>query len=190
MKSIVLEKFVEDHEVDVYPITLSKFLMNKNKILHYFVKAEDPEFKIRGREYKVDHSECEICKTKEVDKVLCRQHTSIQRVLTAPKIMKDLDTGVLFFKNEIFKQVGDKLVVVYCPHTKLLKGDITDEKVRKINTITIQDKEAHLPDYEVVTFKSSDLLSNITKCWFNEHFSILTIPNDTSSSEWALRSNK
>lgn len=190
MNTIVLEKYVEDREVDIYPITLTKFLLNKNRILHYFVKAADSEFKIRGREYKVDHSDCEVCKTKESDGVLCRQHTSIQRVLTAPTVMKDEDTDVYFFKNEIFKKVGDKLVICYCPHTKLLKGDITDEKVRKINTITMQDPDAILPKFNKITFKSSDLLSNITKCWFNDQFSILTIPNDANSSEWGLRSNK
>lgn len=190
MEKVSLENFVEQKEVDLYPITLMKYLLNKKRNLTFFAKAADPEFKIRGREYKIDHSDCEICKQKEVDGVLCRQHTSIERVLKAKKVLRDEDTDVLFYKNEIFKQVGDKLVIVYCPHTKLLRGDITDEKVRKVNPITIIDKDLELPEYETVNFKSSELLNVITKCWFNNDYTILSIPESSAKSDWAITANR
>jgi hypothetical protein len=70
-----------------------------------------------------------------------------------------------------------------------LKGDITDEKVRKVNPITIIDSTIELPEYEVAEFSSTYLLNNISKCWFNDSFSILTIPNNSNGSDWAITSN-
>lgn len=191
MKQVSVEKFIEKLGADIYPITIVKFLLNKRRILSYFSKAADENFEIRVK-YKVDHSDCEICEEKKPDGVLCRQHTSIHRVLSAKRVAFDLDTNVYLYKNEIFRMVGKRLVVVYCPHPKLITGEINDSKVRKINPITIQDPELlELPEYErLCDFISSDLLDQYIRCWFNNEFSLVTIPEDRNGQNWCLVPNR
>jgi hypothetical protein len=191
MEQVSTEKFIERLGVDIYPITIVKFLLNKRRILSYFKKATEENFEIRVK-FKIDHSDCEACKEKEPDGVLCRQHTSIDRVLKTNEVALDLDTNTFFYKNEIFRMVGKRLVVVYCPHPKLITGEITDSKVRKINPITIEDPElTGLPQYEKVKeFISSDLLDQNMRCWFNNEFSIVTLPADRNSQNWCLVPNK
>lgn len=191
MKQVSVEKFIEKLGADVYPITIVKFLLNKRRILSYFSKAADENFEIRVK-YTVDHSDCPICKEKESDGVLCRQHTSIQRVLTAKNVAYDLDTNTFLYKNEIYRMVGNKLVIVYCPHPKLITGEITDSKVRKINPITIEDPQLpELPEYEkLCDFISSDLLDQYIRCWFNNEFSLVTIPEDRNGQNWCLIPNR
>jgi len=188
MQQIVMEKYVEDMETELYPVTLMKYILNKKKIMRYFSNAANPEFKKKS-DITVDHKDCKICKEKEKDGILCRQHTSIHRVLNAKKVAMDTDTGVLFYKNEIYKMSGNNLVLIYCPHTKLLKGDITDEKVRKINPLTISDEKLELPKYEIVEFSSALLMSTMCKCWFNDDYSIVSIPSE-NGADWAITSNK
>lgn len=191
MEQVSTEKFIEKLGLDIYPITIVKFLLNKKRILSYFRKATDENFEIRVK-YTVDHSECEACKEKASSGILCRQHTSIERVLNAQAVGYDLDTNTYFVKNEIFKMVGNKLVIVYCPHPKLITGDITDMKVRKINPITIEDPNlTSLPSYErIQEFLSSELLDQHLRCWFNNEFSLVTIPNDRNGQNWCLVPNK
>ncbi len=191
MKQRSLEQFIEKLDCDVYPITILKFLLNKGKILSYFRKALDPNFRVRMK-YIVDHTDCEQCSEKtETLGVLCRQHTSIQRVLTGNRVAFDLDTNVYFYKNEIFRMVGNKLVIIYCPHPKLIKGPITDLKVRKVNPITVEDPSLEkLPPYKITRqYMSSELMNEYMRCWFNHDFSIITIPNDRNKSNWCLTSN-
>jgi len=185
-----MEKFVEKLECEVYPITFTKFLLNKKRILSYFYKASTPDFKIRGPKYTIDYSDCKVCKTKEGD-MLCRKHTSIDRVLNAENVAYDIDTEIYFYKNEIFKMIGEKLVIIYCPHPKLINGEITDKKVRKINPITIEDPNlTKLKEYKIIKmFNSSELLLQYMKCWFNNEFSLITIPVDYNGSDWCLIAN-
>ena len=190
MEQVSTEKFIAKMGIDVFPITIVKFLLNKKRIQSYFKKAADEKFdKIK---YTIDNSDCKICKEKAADGILCRQHTSIQRVLSAQNVGFDLDTNTYFYKNEIYRMVGKRLVIVYCPHPKLISGEITDSKVRKINPITIEDKNlVQLPPYErVKEFISSDLFDQHLRCWFNNEFSIVTIPNDYNSQNWCLVPNK
>jgi hypothetical protein len=191
MEQVSTEKFIEKLGIDIYPITIVKFLLNKRRILSYFKKATEKNFEIRAK-YFVDHSNCMSCKEKESEGVLCRQHTSINRVLTTNEVAYDLDTNTYFYKNEIFRMVGKKLVIVYCPHPKLITGEITDSKVRKINPITIEDpKLTDLPNYEKIKeFISSLLLDQYMRCWFNNEFSIVTIPVDRNGQNWCLVSNR
>lgn len=191
MEQVSSEKFIEKLSVDIYPITIVKFLLNKRRILSYFKKATEENFEIRVK-FKVDHSDCEVCKEKAPDGVLCRQHTSIDRVLKANSVALDLDTNTYFYKNEIFRMVGKRLVIVYCPHPKLITGEITDSKVRKINPITIEDPDLlELPPYEKIKeFISSDLLDQNMRCWFNNEFSIVTLPADRNGQNWCLVPNK
>lgn len=191
MEQVSTEKFIEKLSVDIYPITIVKFLLNKRRILSYFKKATEENFEIRVK-FKVDHSDCEVCKEKAPDGVLCRQHTSIDRVLKANAVALDLDTNTYFYKNEIFRMVGKRLVIVYCPHPKLITGEISDSKVRKINPITIEDPDLlELPPYEKIKeFISSDLLDQNMRCWFNNEFSIVTLPADRNGQNWCLVPNK
>jgi len=191
MEQVSTEKFIEKLGINVYPITIVKFLLNKRRILSYFKKATDENFEIRMK-YKIDHSDCEICKEKAPEGILCRQHTSIQRVLDGKNVGYDLDTNTYFYQNEIYRMVGSKLVIVYCPHPKLITGEITDSKVRKINPITIEDPAlTELPPYEnIKEFISSDLLDQYLRCWFNNEFSIVTIPKDRNAQNWCLVPNR
>lgn len=191
MEQVSAEKFIEKLGVDVYPITIIKFLLNKKKILNYFKKATEKNFEIRIK-YTTDDSGCKACQEKIADGVLCRQHTSISRILNANNVAYDLDTNTYFYKNEIFRMVGDKLVIVYCPHPKLINGEITDSKVRKINPITMEDEAIQdLPQYQNIReFISSDLLDQYLRCWFNYEFSIVTIPVDRNGQNWCLVPNR
>lgn len=191
MKQLSMEKFIEKIGCEVYPITIIKFLLNKRRIISYFERAADPDFTIRIK-YDINYDQCEVCNSKKDEGILCRQHTSIDRVLTAKKVMYDLDTNIYFFKNEIFRMVGNQMVIVYCPHPKLISGDITDSKVRKVNPITIEDpKLTEIPKYERVNeFISSSLMDQFMKCWFNHEFSIVTIPDDRNKCNWCLVPNK
>ncbi len=191
MKQVSVEKFIEKLGADVYPITIVKFLLNKRRILSYFSKAANENFEMRVK-YTVDHSDCAACEDKKADGILCRQHTSIHRVLTGKRVAYDLDTNVYIYKNEIFRMVGKRLVVVYCPHPKLITGEINDSKVRKINPITIEDPElVELPAYErLCDFISSDLLDQYIRCWFNNEFSLVTIPDDRNGQNWCLIPNR
>lgn len=191
MKQILTEKFLENVEVEVFPVTLVKFLLNKRKILNYFEKALDPNFELKIK-YSVQPDDCQVCESKKHLGMLCRQHTSIHRVINANNLLKDLDTDTFFYKNEIFKMVGKKLVIVYCPHPKLIKGDITDAKVRKINPITIEDPELpELPQYRTVKeFLSTHLMEQHLRCWFNNQFSLVTIPESRNYANFCLVPNQ
>jgi len=191
MEQVSSEKFIEKLGIDIYPITIVKFLLNKKRILSYFRKATEENFEIRMK-YTVDYSNCDACKDKENTGVLCRQHTSVQRVLNADNVGFDLDTNTYFYKNEIYRMVGKRLVIVYCPHPKLISGEITDSKVRKINPITIEDPALQdLPSYsKIKEFISSDLLDQYIRCWFNHEFSLVTIPQDRNGQNWCLVPNR
>jgi len=189
MKIITTEKFVEKLDCNIYPITIIKFLLNKRKIIGYFSKAARDDFHIKGIKYEIDFRNCHVCADK-ID-MLCRQHTSIERVLNANTVAFDLDTNIFFYKNEIFRMVGNRLVIIYCPHPKLIVGKITDEKVRKVIPITIEDpKLDSLPNYKNVRrFLSSELMDQNMKCWFNSEFHLITIPEDRNSSNFCLIPN-
>jgi len=191
MKQVSVEKFIEKLGAQVYPITIVKFLLNKRRILSYFSKAADEAFELRVK-YTVDHTDCPICQEKKSEGVLCRQHTSIDRVLKADNVAYDLDTNVYLYRNEIYRMVGKRLVIVYCPHPKLITGEISDSKTRKINPITIEDPElVELPSYgKICEFISSDLLDQYMRCWFNNEFSLVTIPEDRNGQNWCLVPNK
>ena len=190
MKQVSVEGFIEKLDCEVYPITIVKFLLNKRRILSYFSKAADKNF--RSSEFKVDPEGCEICRDKAPEGLLCRQHTSIQRVVNANNVAFDLDTNTFFFKNEIFRMIGKRLVIVYCPHPKLITGEITDQKARRVKPLTIEDELLeNFPSYEIVReFLSSSLLDQNMRCWFNNEFSIVTLPEDRNWSNWCLVANK
>lgn len=193
MKQISTEKFIEKLGVEVYPITIIKFLLNRRKILSYFNRASSKNFELRGTKYLLDNSNCELCKLKADSGVFCRQHTSIFRVLTGDNVAFDVDTGSYFFKNEIFKKIDNKLVIIYCPHPKLIKiigEELTDANIRKVNPITIEDPKLVMKEYKsIINFSSNDLIDTNMRCWFNDLFSIVTLPENSDGSNWCLIPN-
>ncbi len=190
----ILEKLDLSHSL--YPITLIKLLLNRGRILNFVSKAMSNDFEIKT-EINIDPGGCKICEEKRKENIqLCRQHTSIHRVLeeaTGPDAVVgfDIDTNLYLFKNEIFRMAGDKLVIVYCPHPSLLKnGEYSNSKVRKVVPITIKDETLkELPNYKVSNFISSKLMMDNISCWFNTFCSIVTIPKDTNSTNWCLVPN-
>ncbi len=191
MRKTSTERFLEKFGVGVYPITIVKFLLNKRRILNYFERASEKDFQLKVK-YSVDHSDCELCIQKKPEGILCRQHTSIDRVLNANEVLFDIDTNTYFFKNEIFRMVGNRLVIIYCPHPKLITGEVSDMKARKINPITIEDPDLHgLPQYEgVKEFMSVSLMEQHMTCWFNHEFTIVTLPDSRDKSDWCLIPNR
>jgi hypothetical protein len=135
---------------------------------------------------------CDYCNQKKESGILCRRHTSIDRIINANNVAYDVDSNVYIFKNEIFKDVAGRLVIIYCPHPKLVSGDITDAKVRRITITTIDDTEyKSLPTFKTVfKFDSSDLMNKHVKCWFNKEFSLITLPEDRNSCDWCLKANR
>ena len=190
MRIVSAEQFIEKLGCRVYPITLIKFMLNKRRILRYVASAASDDF--RTAMYKIGPDGCDVCESKKDQNILCRQHTSIHRVLNANTVVFDLDTNLYFYKNEIFRMVGNRLVIVYCPHTKLIIGELTDEKVRKVIPITVEDPMlSTLPDYKnIKKFISTELMYNNMKCWFDREFSIVTLPEDGGSSNWCLITNR
>lgn len=191
MKPISIEKFVERLDCDVYPVTIMKFLLNRRRILSYFAKVANQKVEIGGTRYKLKPDDCKVCESKKDQNMLCRQHTSIDRVMNADKVAFDLDTNTFLFKNEIFRDVGGQLVIFYCPHSKLINGKHSDSKVRRVNITTVEDPEFEgLPGYrEISKFVSSELMEKNMKCWFNSEFSIVTIPEDRNHCNWCLIPN-
>jgi hypothetical protein len=159
--------------------------------MSYFSKAADKDFNPKMT-FDLDYDNCEVCQEKKSEGILCRQHTSVERVLTANGVAFDLDTNTYLYQNEIYRMVGKRLVIVYCPHPKLISGEITDSKVRKVNPITVEDPNLEgLPQYDrICEFLSSTLMDQFLSCWFNNEFSIVTIPADFNGQNWCLFPNR
>ncbi len=202
MRFTSTEKYLEKFHTTVYPITLLKFILNRGQILRYFKKAQSPSF---NKHFSVDSSNCAVCDHKKKDEgVKCRPHTTIERMKEINEgWLYDFDTGVFLYRNEVFKRVKntngkDLLVIVYCPHTKLISGKITDKKVRKLTPLTIKmdyefsfmikHLENEIPiEFSNMGFKtnciSSDALMEETLgCWFNDEFTIVISPDEVDSS--------
>lgn len=181
--------FIIENKSDVYPITLIKFLLNKRKILAYFNNVTRKNFRIKFKQ-TLSPNNCNICKQFDDDK-LCRNHSSIKRVMNADNVLFETSTHIYFYKNEIFKMIDNKLVIIYCPHPKMIPGNIDDEKVRKINPLIVVDPLlTDLPAYKNIhNFNYEEIINDNLKCWFNDNFSIVTIPNNIENHDWCLIPN-
>lgn len=191
MKIVSIEKFIEQVNCDVYPVTIMKFLLNRRRILSYLTKVANKNPKVEDQILKVDSENCEKCKAKKDLGILCRQHTSVQRVLEADNVAFDYDTSIYFYKNEIFKEVDDNLVIFYCPHTKLIRGKINDLKVRKIDALIVPKSiYTEFPNFKSeYKFVTSGFMESNMMSWFNDEFSIVTLPGDISKCNWCLIPN-
>lgn len=192
MNIVSFENFISQLSCEVYPITLLKFMLNKKKLKSLISKLESNNEYNKKLVYKIDNSDCNECKEK-ASGILCRKHTSINRILNADKILYDKFSDFYFYKNEIFKFVNNKLIIIYCPHTKLIQGKLTAAKVRKFSVIIIENiaKESlnvHNPN--IVTFSSNLLFDKYMSCWFDDIFTIVTIPEDKQFSSFCLIPNK
>lgn len=211
MRFTSTEKYLEKYNTTVYPITLLKFIMNRGQILRYFKKAQNPSF---NKHFNIDSSDCAVCDHKRKEEgVKCRPHTTIERMREMNGgWLYDVDTEVFIYRNEVFKRVQnamgeDILIIVYCPHTKLISGKITDKKVRKLTPLTIKmDKEfkrimsnleLQIPesDFSKNCISSDALMEEQLGCWFNDEFTILIRSDDVDGSrahlnqDWCLITN-
>jgi len=191
MRLINIEDFIKKLECDVYPITFIKFVLNKDRILSYFEKASDSGNKIYGVQYSLDKSKCKKCIEKKDLNIPCRQHSSIERVLNSENVAFDLDTGLYFYGNEIFKKLDNgRIVIVFCPHTKLISGQLTNDKVKKVIPITMDIPNVNIPSHKnKKDFSSKELFNLNLKCWFNTELSIITISNNNSELDFCLVPN-
>jgi hypothetical protein len=211
MRFTSTEKYLEKFNTTVYPITLLKFIMNRGQILRYFKKAQNPSF---NKHFNIDSSDCAVCDHKRKEEgVKCRPHTTIERMREMNGgWLYDVDTEVFIYRNEVFKRVQnsqgkDILIIVYCPHTKLISGKITDKKVRKLTPLTIKmDKEfkgimsnleKQIPesDFSKNCISSDALMEEQLGCWFNDEFTIMIRSDDVDGSrthlnqDWCLITN-
>jgi len=176
MNQILIEDFINKLKCDVYPITFIKFIINKDRVLSYFKKASDKNIIIHGIQKSLDKSKCFKCKEKKILNIPCRQHSSIERILTSENVAYDTDNGLYFYRNEIFKKLHNgRIVIVFCPHTKLISGQLTTDKIKKVIPITVEIPNISLPNYKnKLQFSSKQLFDLNLKCWFNNEFSIIT----------------
>ena len=176
------EEFLNNFGVDVYAITMVKFILCYDWLKNCFTRENKLKFTI-------DNSNCDICA--KSSQGLCRQHRSIQRVLNCsnPLYIKDMDCYL--YRNEIFKKVGNKIIIVYCSHTKLIKDGISENKVKKVMPITLQLQEnENLPEFKpAAEITTAQLFANNYSCWFNDTFTLL-IDYEDKKAIWSLILNK
>jgi hypothetical protein len=211
MRFTSTEKYLEKFNTTVYPITLLKYILNRGQILRYFKKAQSPSF---NKHFKIDSSGCAVCDHKKQDEgVKCRPHTTIERMREINDgWLYDVDTSVFIYRNEVFKRVENSngeslLVIVYCPHTKLISGKVTDKKVRKLTPLTIKmdsefinlmdnlEKQAPESGFATNCISSDALMDEKMGCWFNDEYTIVIHSDEIDGSrthknqEWCLIAN-
>lgn len=211
MRFTSAEKYLEKYNTTVYPITLVKFILNRGQILRYFKKAKSPSF---NKIFDSESSSCDVCDYKRREEgVMCRPHTTVERLRDMQDgWIYDVDAEAFIYRNEVFKHVKnnngeDLLVIVYCPHTKLISGKITDKKVRKLTPLTIQMDQEFINKIknlkvEVPTdvfhkncISSDALMEQKIGCWFNDEFTIVIHPDEVDGSrtsenqDWCLIPN-
>ena len=211
MRFTSVEKYLEKYNTTVYPITLIKFILNRGQILRYFKKAQNPSF---NKHFNIDSAGCSVCEyKKQSEGVQCRPHTTIERMREMNDgWLYDIDTRVFLYRNEVFRRVvnsngDDLLVIVYCPHTKLLSGKITDKKVRKLTPLTIKmdeeftiimdflEKKMPTEPFSKNCISSDALMEEKLGCWFNDEFTIVIQSDDVdgpkthTNQDWCLITN-
>ena len=173
-----LEDVVQKSEMDVYPVTLVKLLLNRPKLLELFEKTKKGHITPNTIYNSEECEECNRRKSENYEIQTCRYHTSINRVINANKVVYDVDSGFMMVHNEIFKFTNNKLFIAYCPHTKLVPC-YTDREIRHLKVI-ISNYTLEPPSCDYDTIDSSILLNSNLQCWFNKDFDIITIPSRES----------
>lgn len=193
-EKIIKDVLKKDPTKDVFPITIVKLLLNREKIMNFFDRIDQGcEIKELQSYINYDNRKCDACLNNPKN-MLCRKHTSIERIIdqsfdNESLVCFDMSTNVFIYMNEIFKFSDNNriLSIIYAPHTKLIQGSLTEYKVKKISMIS-----TYLPSEESsyrnlshkilersTAFDSdNDLMKLYVKCWFNNEFSLITIPNN------------
>lgn len=177
--TIEVEKVLESVFGIIYPVTLVKFILNEKKILTILKKIKQDIFKSSYPPFSLDNSECDFCKAKKHMDVKCRMHTSIDRILSTRQVIKDPDTGILMYRNEIFKEVAPNRVgIIYCPHTKMVPstGPTSSSRVKKITPFVYQEEKLELPEYSFIEFDFKPIKSMKLKYWFSPEYYLITDP--------------
>jgi len=177
------EEYLSGLGVDVYAITLVKFILCYDWLKNCFTRENKMKFKI-------DNKNCEICQ--KSSQGLCRQHRSIQRVLNSTNALYIKDLDCYLYRNEIFKKIGKKVIIVYCSHTKLIKDEVTENKVKRVMPITLELQEGEtFPEIKTATEVTTEDLFGINfSCWFNDTFSIIINNTNEKKATWSLILNK
>lgn len=188
MNEIPIEKLI-DFQV-VFPVTVVKFILNRTKIITILKKMENNSYKSKMEPFKFNSSSCPLCKSRK-DGSMCRMHTCIERIASANVVARDIDTGILMCKNEIFKPLSNNRVgIVYCPHTSLLDRSkpITVSRIKKIVSFVLEDDKIQLPEYKnIIDLRIRDLMEKQIKYWFSDEFYLILYPDpQTLSTIFAL----
>ena len=183
MENIIeIEKELESVFGIIFPVTLVKYILNKKKILTIFSKIENETFKSSYLPFTLDNSCCDHCKEKSEVNVKCRMHTSIDRIFSTLQVVRDPETNIFLYKNEIFKQVNeDTAGIIYCPHTKLVPqtGEINTSRVKKITPFSFKITEKKIPNYSCIDLDIKEIENKRLKYWFSpEYYLILDIKTD------------
>lgn len=196
---IVCENFLNEKLADnnrVFAVTLVKLLLNKKKIDSFYSKVEGATGSY-GPVVTDDNTDCKQCKLikerENSEDHVCRTHRSVFRVLNPDDniVLHDTFTGYYFTKNEIYKPTTDgQAVVISCPHTKLIRGQVTDQKVRLVHLFVIGNYGEKAADREVIDFSTEELFNNKVQCWFNRAFTLSTEPKENGYFNWYLIPNK
>ena len=180
---VTAEKVIKDElglypTKDIFPITLIKFLLNRKKLMNFFERTDQYEILDLQSYIDFNYATCDACINNERG-MLCRKHTSIERIIETDHACFDVDTGIYIYMNEIFKfsEDGKKLAVVYAPHTKLIQGQLTEHKVKKISMFnTYIPSNQHFNIIRQTNFSSNELMDMYIKVWFNDELSLVSIP--------------
>lgn len=176
-KIIILENYLQENNIKktVYPITIIKYLLNKKLILSML---KNDEFVFKYSPFSIENKNCKSCNEK-----ICRGHYSINRVIKgikSDKIIKDINNNIFLYKNEIFNIISNnKMVIIHCPHTKLIQGKLNQNKVKYIYPINIIDESVGLinnylnENKNIIEIDFNNIFEDkITTCWFDNVFTI------------------
>jgi len=198
VKQKKIEMYLKDMGVDVFPITLMKLLINRKKIVNWI---RDFGENIKNGKIKItdeDYEKCEFCKaSSQRDRKKCRAHISLDRIKEDGKsIIYDEATSLFIYKNEMYKFIDGHLLIIYTPHTKTLKT-LESQQVRKIDPYSFSKNIKVSEPKRIVEIDSNIMMEEMWKCWFNQQFSIITLPEEGIEEDkekkflkWGLVLNK
>ena len=186
MKTTKLEGIIEGLKVDVYPITIAKFLLNKKRIKNFFSVASRDGFDKIIDINVGDKDTCRDCI--EAPHGTCNFHQTLERIKNATTVLYDEDYDLYMYKNEIIKIINENtIVVIYCPHPSYIKTRLSDPKVRLVIPHTV--KNLNFKFQNLVPFKIKSIENLDLKVWFNHTFSMIVTPHDYNHSKWLLMPN-
>ncbi len=174
---------------DVFPITLSKFLLDRENIINFFSYMLKTNI-INKNELILNKEDCEYCKKSDIG--ICKNHMSLKKVLNCENVLYDTSSQLYFYRNEIFKydKLNNKLIIVYCPNPETINGKMNKYKVLRNRKIIIKNKDLifNYPKH-IYEFSSIEFMTQVLKCYFNFDLSLILFPKGIESMDWALVPN-